>query len=86
MKGYHKIIKEKVVEPKKGFRYWIDSEGNLCSTDINNVEYIADIKLKQSDRAKKRSEKIAREVKIKATKKAKKLQILEEKKQAILNA
>ena len=85
MKSYHKLVKAGVVSPAKGMRYWVDAKGDLYSTDTNSAEYSAELKVKTADKAKKRSEKIAKLAKIKANKKAKQLAALEARKAKILS-
>lgn len=86
MESYHKLIKAGVVEVRKGFRYWVDAKGDLYSTDTSSADYVAAIKLKADNRNKKRSEKIAKAVKVKAARKAKQLAALDARKAKILNS
>ena len=87
MKEYHKVVKAKVLsadEIEPGYRYWIDGQGNVCSTNTSHPAYLSDRKERIKTKAKKARDKINEIALKKANSKAKALAKLEERKAKIL--
>jgi hypothetical protein len=85
MEKYHKLVKH-VADPKPGFRLWIDKNGDLYETNLQDADYKSAQKVKISERNAKRTKRIADAARKKANKKAKQLAKLEAQKAAILRA